>query len=412
MFCCSARLFFCISVLLASWARGDDISLVRVGEAWRYYRGTNEPSATVMAWRQLDFDDSSWQEGASAFSATVYSDTAEATLWNQLPPSPISHSFYHRRKFTVTDPQAVKWLILRLDYTHGFVAYLNGQEIVRRGLTNDPVAHDDYADYHFSSVAEEFDVSAFSGLLNAGENVLAIQVHTAVTNPPGYASSMRLVPELLANFQRGPFVANAATNSIQVIWRTPVTADSRVEYGTTTGYGSVGSSVSLEKDHRISLQNLLPGTVYHYRVESVNRDGIHAVSPDSVFATPSRSPTPVPAVTNNDGHGDDGGSIGASAYLTFKIPATEQETLPVRQGQGVLQQNGTAPNPSITPPASAAGETGASTLSENRTSLFGTLAGLMLSNYFIIIVITALIATGILVFSIRHYRKRTPEKRG
>ena len=126
----------------------------------------------------------------------------------------------------------MKWLVLRLDYTHGFVAYLNGQEILRRGLTNDPVAYDDYADYHFSGAAEEFDVSSFSGLLNAGENVLAIQVHTAVTNPPGYGSSMRLVPELLANFQRGPFVANASTNSIQVIWRTPVAADSVVDFGT------------------------------------------------------------------------------------------------------------------------------------------------------------------------------------
>ena len=158
--------------------------------------------------------------------------TAEATLWNQLSPSPLSRSFYLRRKFTVADPQAVKWLVLRLDYTHGFVAYLNGQEILRRGLTNDPVAHDDYAVFHFGGEAEEFDVSSFSGLLNAGENVLAIQVHTAVTNPPGYDSSMRLVPELLANFQRGPFLANASTNSMQVIWHTPVAADSAVDFGT------------------------------------------------------------------------------------------------------------------------------------------------------------------------------------
>jgi hypothetical protein len=112
----------------------------------------------------------------------------------------------------IGDPQAVKWLLLRLDYTHGFVAYLNGQEIVRRGLTNNPVAYNDYADYHFSKSAEEFDVSAFSGLLNAGENALAIQVHTALTNPPGYGSSMRLVPELLANFQRGRFVQCGSTH--------------------------------------------------------------------------------------------------------------------------------------------------------------------------------------------------------
>ncbi len=264
----SARLAFCIVALLATPAQGDDISLVRVGERWRYYRGTNEPSCPATAWRQETFDDSNWLEGESGFSTTGYSDTFEATYWNQLGPAPLTRSFYLRRKFTVADQQAVKWFILRLDYTHGFVAYLNGQEIVRRGLTNDPVAYNDCADYHFSGAAEDFDISGFSGLLNAGENVLAIQVHTAASNPPGYGSSMRLVPELLANFQRGPFVANATTNSIQVIWRTPVAADSIVEFGTDQALASVISDSTLTTNHVVTLTNLLPGTEYFYRVRS------------------------------------------------------------------------------------------------------------------------------------------------
>ena len=280
----SVRLAFCILALLATWARGDDISLVRVGEDWRYYRGTNEPSSPVTAWRQLDFQDSSWQESASAFSTTAYSDTAEATYWNQLPPTPLARSFYLRRKFTVADPQAVKWLVLRMDYTHGFVAYLNGQEIARRGLTNDPVAYDDYADYHFSGEAEEFDVSSFSGLLNAGENVLAIQMHTAVTNPPGYDSSIRLVPELLANFQRGPFVANASTNSIQVIWHTPVAADSVVQFGTNQTLAAEISDANLTTNHVLTLSGLLPGTEYFYRVRSTAGE-VAAVSPVFSFRT-------------------------------------------------------------------------------------------------------------------------------
>jgi len=133
-----------------------------------------------------------------------------------------------------------------------------------------------------SGEAEEFDVSSFSGLLNAGENVLAIQVHTAVTNPPGYDSSMRLVPELLANFQRGPFVANVSTNSIQVIWRTPVAADSVVEFGTNQTLAAEISDSTLTTNHVLTLTGLLPGTEYSYRIRSTVGEVV-AVSP--VFFT-------------------------------------------------------------------------------------------------------------------------------
>ena len=278
------RLAVCILALLAMRARGDEISLVRVGEGWRYYRGTSQPSSPVTAWQQLSFDDSIWPQGQSGFSTAAYADTGEATFWSQLPPAPLTRSFYLRRKFTVADPQAVKWLVLRLDYSHGFAAYLNGQEILRRGLTNNPVAHNDYADCHFGGAAEEFDVSSFSGLLNAGENVLAIQVHTAVTNPPGYDRSMRLVPELLANFQRGPFVANASTNSIQVIWRTPVAADSVVEFGTNQTFWAEASDAALTTNHVLTLTCLLPGTEYFYRIRS-SAGAVTAVSPLLSFHT-------------------------------------------------------------------------------------------------------------------------------
>jgi hypothetical protein len=271
---------------MVSQALGDEISLVRVGDTWRYYRGTNEPSAPVTAWRDPAFDDSSWLAGPSGFSTTGYSPTAEATYWNQLPPATVAHSFYLRCKFEVVDPQAVKWLVLRLDYNDGFVAYLNGQEILRRGLANDPVAFDDYADRHDGGTAEEFDVTSFAGLLTAGENVLAIHVHTATTNLPGYDNSMRLVPELLANFQRGPFLANASTNSMQIVWRTPVAADSAVDFGTdqTLTLAAQISDSALTTNHVLTLTGLLPGTKYFYRIRSTAGERT-AVSPVFSFRT-------------------------------------------------------------------------------------------------------------------------------
>ncbi len=196
------------------------------------------------------------------------------------------HSIFLRHKFVVDNPASIKWLVLRLDYQDGFVAYLNGQEIARRGLTNTPVAFDDYADFHQGGSAEEFDVSTAIGALTTGENVLAIEVHTAADNEsgPAFENHMMLVPELLANFQRGPFVQNTSTNSIQIIWRTPVPADTLVEFGTNHSMGVEFYDATPTTNHVATLTNLLPDTRYCYRVRSTV--GTIAVeSPVSSFST-------------------------------------------------------------------------------------------------------------------------------
>lgn len=279
------RLFLLAWWLPVTIALGaDDISLVRVGDVWRYRVGTNAPSNPITDWRSAGFDDSSWVTGMSGFTTFANTDFYEATIL----PQPVNYrSIFTRRKFTVTDPAAIEWLVLRLNYDDGFVAYLNGTEIARRGLTNDPVAFNDYSDphpFHQGGAAEDFDVSASKGLLNSGDNVLAIEVHTAITNEVGNTNGMRLVPELLANFERGPFIQNATTNSMQVIWRTPVPADSVVDFGTNQTLGSEISDATLTTNHVVTLTNLQPGGLYYYSTRSTAA-AVTVVSATNSFRT-------------------------------------------------------------------------------------------------------------------------------
>jgi hypothetical protein len=192
------------------------------------------------------------------------------------------HSIFFRRKFTVADPASVKWLVLRLNYNDGFVAYLNGQEIARSGLSNATVQFDDFAASHPDGAAEEFDVSSAAGLLSAGENLLAIELHNAVTNEIGGPNTMILEPELLANFQRGPFIQNATTSSVQVIWRTPVAADGVVEFGTNQDLGLQTTESILTTNHMVTLTNLQAGAQYYYRIHSTT-GLVSAVSAISSF---------------------------------------------------------------------------------------------------------------------------------
>jgi hypothetical protein len=75
-------------------------------------------------------------------------------------------------------------------------------------------------------------------------------------------------------------------NAATVSWTTDEPADTVVEYGTTTAYGSATPlSAPLVKAHSAVLTGLSPGTVYHYRVKSRDGAGNLAVSDDQTFTT-------------------------------------------------------------------------------------------------------------------------------
>ncbi len=267
------RLLILLGVVALHPLRADEISLIRVGEVWRCFSGVTEASSPISAWRQVGFDDSAWPQGPSGFSLAA----DEATV---LAQPPAASSVFFRKQFTVANPRAVHGLVLRADYEDGFVAYLNGSEVARRGLTNDPIPFDALAAGHRRGAAEDIDVSAFADALLPGTNVLAIQLH-AFTNHP---ATLVLVPELLANFPRGPVIQNATTNSVQVTWRTPLPADSVVEYGTNSALGRSVSRAALTTNHAATLTGLAADTAYSYRVRSAAGGG-EAISPVFTFRT-------------------------------------------------------------------------------------------------------------------------------
>ncbi|MEK7584068.1 MAG: fibronectin type III domain-containing protein, partial [Patescibacteria group bacterium] len=82
-------------------------------------------------------------------------------------------------------------------------------------------------------------------------------------------------------------VASGITgSSVTVTWNTNEVADREVEYGTTTAYGQSSLvSSNFAASHSVSLANLSPNTLYHYRVKSRDAAGNLAVSSDATFTT-------------------------------------------------------------------------------------------------------------------------------
>ncbi|MBN1443769.1 MAG: hypothetical protein JXA90_13750 [Planctomycetes bacterium] len=216
-----------VGVLAARGLRAQQqIVLVEEGDEWSYFKGTREPSpesgtnVPTTLWTETGFDDSGWLSGPSGFG---YGDGDDATALSDMQD--IYMSVYIRRTFTVASLAAIERLSLTVDVDDGFVAYLNGQEIARYHVTGTPPPFDAAATDHEAGTPMTYEVNR--ALLNAGENILALQGHNASLS----SSDFSLIPRLVANPDFCPVAENltceydAATGAVVLSWLNEVVYD-------------------------------------------------------------------------------------------------------------------------------------------------------------------------------------------
>lgn len=142
------------------------------------------PGASTPAnWIDPSFDASSWNVGAGGFG---FGDGDDNTV---IPTS--SLAVYHRISFNVLDLSLITKLILNMDYDDGFVAYLNGVEIARVGIsgTGQPpynqlasILHE--AVLYTGGYPDQFifGQTDLQSMLVSGSNVLCIETHNQAAN--------------------------------------------------------------------------------------------------------------------------------------------------------------------------------------------------------------------------------------
>lgn len=88
--------------------------------------------------------------------------------------------------------------------------------------------------------------------------------------------------------------ATATQTALTASWLTSEAATSRVEYGTTTDYGSqTPLDSALVTNHSVTVAGLTPGTTYHFRVRSTDAAGNATVSADAAKATLTPDPATI-----------------------------------------------------------------------------------------------------------------------
>lgn len=175
------------------------VAIVREGDVWQYFKGTQEPPAD---WNSLSFDDSTWLSGPTPIG---YENSSgyEARLATNLADMRGNYlTVYARREFTIDDPSRVLALAFTMDYDDGYVAYLNGIEIAAQSAPSSR-AYDEPATASHEACSgtgtptgpcppEVIDLADHIADLIPGTNVLAVQGY----NQSFSSSDFLFVPEL------------------------------------------------------------------------------------------------------------------------------------------------------------------------------------------------------------------------
>lgn len=177
--------------LLLFHSSAYSMTIIAPGNTWRFFRGTEPPSVPADAWKETDFNDSSWETGPSGFG---YGDGDDATELLDMRNNYVT--VYIRKEFSVSlsslDPCAVVELVI--DYDDGFIAYLNGgDEIERRHMPDGPATYTTLANSHEAGTPVTIPLGTVGALLNDGNNVLAIEGHNTSLSD---STDFSLIPAL------------------------------------------------------------------------------------------------------------------------------------------------------------------------------------------------------------------------
>jgi hypothetical protein len=155
-------------------------TIVKDNSSWYYQVPT---AASSPEWITPSFTVNSWMQGNGGFG---FGDGDDNTI---IPSSSVS--VYTRIEFNIVNINEIVAMALHFDYDDGFVAYLNGIEVARNGLTGtgQPTYNQLASISHEAKLYQNqnpdqylFYQNQLTGLLVNGTNVFCVEVHNQLAN--------------------------------------------------------------------------------------------------------------------------------------------------------------------------------------------------------------------------------------
>lgn len=170
------RIFLPFAMVFACSALFGQGYMLTDGTGYRYSVGAADVPAE---WKSAEFDDSQWLLGRKTIG---FGDDDDTTVIEQFT------SVFLRFPFQVNSLDSVREAVIAADYDDGFVAYINGHEVLRKfmGAEGSPVTYSQLADRSRNAVSDEYNMNRYGyyldtallrSSLRVGSNVLAVEVH-------------------------------------------------------------------------------------------------------------------------------------------------------------------------------------------------------------------------------------------
>ena len=127
----------------------------------------------------------------------------------------------------------------------------------------------------------------FKGLIDE------VRVYNRSLTQAEIQANMNAAGDTTAPTISGISTSNLSESGVTVAWATNENADTQVDFGTSTSYGSSSTlNGTLDTSHSVNLVGLTANTTYHYRVRSRDAFGNLTVSGDSTFTTSADATVP------------------------------------------------------------------------------------------------------------------------
>ncbi len=195
----------------------DSIVLVNSEETWKYFKGTQEASDPIDAWRYLGYSDDEWLTGQTSIG---YSDGDDNTVLADMRYN--YSTIYLRKTFEVDNLANIESLLLWIWNDDGCIIWINGVEVARPRCStaryDDGIYRYNAVCYNHEAANEYVTITDPASVLVEGDNIIAIHAVQQAADSSDCSIDVALVATTVTPVETDIALSKTVKYELDPIW--------------------------------------------------------------------------------------------------------------------------------------------------------------------------------------------------